>query len=381
MPAEEREATGDRRVAVGLVLTGITSVQFGSALATEGFGDIGPGGTVFLRTLFAAIVLVAVWRPALAAISRSTARDIALFGLTLAGMNLCFYEALDRLPLGIAVTLEFVGPLTVAIAGSRSRIDLLWVLLAAGGILLLGPDIGDGLDPVGVAFALTAGAFWGIYILLSARVGRGPSGLGGLAVAMVVASIILIPIGVIDGGAGLLEPAMLAIGLGVAILSSALPYTVELEALRRLPERTFGVMLSLEPAVAALVGVVVLGQDLVGREILAIAFVVIASRGRPQLGGRDRGSAELIGAKPRRSPAPARRGYLRIRRVDPGQLAERERRSAGVGDDALMAAAVAEAPDASGPAPERVTARSWLITSLCIVGRYSCRRFAAYSPS
>ena len=131
MPAEEREAAGDRRVAVGLVLTGITSVQFGSALATEGFGDIGPGGTVFLRTLFAAIVLVAVWRPALAAISRSTARDIALFGLTLAGMNLCFYEALDRLPLGIAVTLEFVGPLTVAIAGSRSRIDLLWVLLAA----------------------------------------------------------------------------------------------------------------------------------------------------------------------------------------------------------------------------------------------------------
>ena len=279
MPAEEREVAGDRRVAVGLVLTGITSVQFGSALATEGFGDIGPGGTVFLRTLFAAIVLVAVWRPALAAISRSTARDIALFGLTLAGMNLCFYEALDRLPLGIAVTLEFVGPLTVAIAGSRSRIDLLWVLLAAGGILLLGPDIGDGLDPVGVAFALTAGAFWGIYILLSARVGRGPSGLGGLAVAMVVASIILIPIGVIDGGAGLLEPAMLAIGLGVAILSSALPYTVELEALRRLPERTFGVMLSLEPAVAALVGVVVLGQDLVGREILAIAFVVIASAG------------------------------------------------------------------------------------------------------
>jgi len=270
---------GDRRVAVGLVLMGITSVQLGSALATKGFDDVGPGGTVFLRTIFAAIVLVAVWRPALASINRSTARDIALFGLTLAAMNACFYEALDRLPLGIAVTLEFVGPLTVAIAGSRSRLDVLWVVLAAGGILLLGPDIGDGLDAVGVAFALTAGVFWGIYILLSARVGRGPSGLGGLAVAMVVASVVLIPIGLVDGGGDLLDPTVLAIGLGVAILSSALPYTVELEALRRLPERTFGVMLSLEPAVAALVGVIALSQDLVGREIVAIGLVVIASAG------------------------------------------------------------------------------------------------------
>lgn len=270
---------GERRVAVGLVLIGITSVQFGSALATKGFADAGPGGTVFLRTLFAAIILVAVWRPALNAISRATARDIVLFGVTLAGMNLCFYEALDRLPLGIAVTLEFVGPLTVAIAGSRSRLDVLWVALAAGGILLLGPDIGDGLDPLGVALALVAGAFWGIYILLSARVGRGPSGLGGLAVAMVVAAVILIPFGVVDGGGDLLDPTILAIGLGVAILSSALPYTVELEALRRLPERTFGVMLSLEPAVAAMVGVVALSQDLVGREIVAIALVVIASAG------------------------------------------------------------------------------------------------------
>jgi inner membrane transporter RhtA len=273
------ESGGDRRVAVGLVLTGIASVQFGSALATQAFGDVGPGGTVFLRTAFAAIVLVALWRPALDVINRSTARDIVLFGVTLAMMNLCFYQALDRLPLGIAVTLEFVGPLGVAIAGSRSRLDVLWVVLAAAGILLLGPDIGDGLDPVGVGFALGAGAFWGGYILMSARVGRGPTGFGGLAVAMVVATVILIPIGVIDGGTGLLAPATLAIGLGVAVLSSAIPYTVELEALRRLPERTFGVMLSLEPAAAALVGVAVLNQDLVGREIVAIALVMIASAG------------------------------------------------------------------------------------------------------
>lgn len=270
---------GDRRIAVGLVLTGITSVQFGSALATRAFGDVGPGGTVFLRTAFAAILLVAVWRPALDVINRSTARDIALFGVTLAMMNLCFYQALDRLPLGIAVTLEFVGPLAVAIAGSRSRLDVLWVVLAAGGILLLGPDIGDGLDPVGVGFALSAGAFWGGYILMSARVGRGPTGFGGLAVAMVVATVILIPIGVIDGGTELLAPATLAIGLGVAVLSSAIPYTVELEALRRLPERTLGVMLSLEPAAAALVGVAVLDQGLAGREIGAIVLVMIASAG------------------------------------------------------------------------------------------------------
>ena len=234
---------------------------------------------MLLRTVFAALVLSLVWRPALTTLTRTTVVDIVLFGLTLAAMNLCFYEALERLPLGIAVTLEFVGPLTVAIAGTRNRLDVLWVVLAAGGILLLGPDIGDGLDPAGVAFALIAGAFWGVYILLSARVGRGPTGLGGLSLAMIVASVLLIPVGIADGGGELLDPAILAIGIGVALLSSAIPYTVELEALRRLPEKTFGVLLSLEPAVAAMVGVTVLGQQLVGRELIAIALVMIASAG------------------------------------------------------------------------------------------------------
>lgn len=273
------EAGGQRRLAVGLVLTGIASVQLGSALATTLFDEVGPAGTVLLRTVFAAVVLSAAWRPALKTLRASTIRDIALFGLTLAGMNLFFYEALERLPLGIAVTLEFVGPLTVAVVGTRNRLDLLWVVIAAAGILLLGPDIGDGLDPLGVGFALAAGAFWGIYILLSARVGRGPAGLGGLSLAMIVASVLLIPAGIADGGAALLDPSILAFGFGVALLSSAIPYTVELEALRRLPEKTFGVLLSLEPAVAALVGVVVLGQGLVGREVIAIALVVVASAG------------------------------------------------------------------------------------------------------
>jgi inner membrane transporter RhtA len=268
----------DRRAA-GLVLAGIASVQFGSALATHIFDDVGPAGTVFLRAIFAAVVLGAIWRPAARGLSRVTRRDIALYAVTLAGMNLCFYESLERLPLGIAVMLEFVGPLTVAIAGTRNRLDVVWVLLAAAGIVLLAPDIGDGLDGTGVALALTAGGFWGAYILMSARVGRGPTGLSGLSTAMIVASVLLLPVGIADGAGDLLGPRVLAIGLGVAVLSSAIPYVLELEALRRLPERVFGVLLSLEPAVAAVVGLIVLDQHLVGREVLAIALVVLASAG------------------------------------------------------------------------------------------------------
>ncbi|GIK77261.1 MAG: membrane protein [Actinomycetes bacterium] len=269
----------DRRAAVGLVLAGIASVQLGSALATTLFEEAGPGGTVLLRTAFAALVLAAIWRPALRGMGQTTWRVIALYGACLVGMNLCFYEALERIPLGIAVTLEFVGPLTVAIAGSRSRGDLLWAALAALGILLLAPGIGDGLDAAGVALALAAGGFWGAYILIAARVGRGPAGHGGLSAAMIYAAVLLVPVGVADGGGGLLHPATLLAGLGVALLSSVLPYTVELEALRRLPERTFGVLLSLEPAVAALVGLAVLGQSLAARELLAITLVIAASAG------------------------------------------------------------------------------------------------------
>jgi inner membrane transporter RhtA len=202
-----------------------------------------------------------------------------MFGIVLALMNLSFYEALDRLPLGIAVTLEFTGPLAVAIGGSRTRLDVLWALIAGAGILLFAPDIGDGLDPVGVAFALGAGSMWACYILLSARVGRGPAGLGGLSLAMVLAAFVLIPIGLHDGGSDLLDPKLLATGLAVAMLASAIPYALELEALRRLPAKTVGVLLSLEPAAAAAIGAVALSQDLAGRELLAVALVVIASAG------------------------------------------------------------------------------------------------------
>jgi inner membrane transporter RhtA len=263
-----------------LVLGAVASVQFGAALAKTLFDDLGPGGTVLLRVAFAAVVLLALWRPRVRGRPHGDLWLAAAFGASLAGMNLAFYASLDRIPLGIAVTFEFVGPLGVAIVGSRRPLDLLWVALAAAGILLLS-DFGDfgRLDAAGVGLALLAGGFWAAYILLSARTGRAFPGGTGLALAMVVATVLLVPVGVADGGDALLEPDLLAIGAAVAMLSSAIPYSFELEALRRLPENVFGVLMSLEPAVASLAGLVVLGEDLSAREIVAIGLVVAASAG------------------------------------------------------------------------------------------------------
>lgn len=262
-----------------LVLAAVTSVQFGAALAKSLFDEIGVGGTVFVRVLSAAIALALVWRPRLAG---HPARDLWLalvFGLVLAGMNLAFYAALDRIPLGIAVTFEFVGPLGVAVFGSRRASDLVWVALAAAGILLLSDFGGAGLDGLGVALALLAGALWAGYILLSARVGQAFPGGGGLTLAMLVATVPLAPVGIAEAGGDLLVPWILALGAAVGILSSAIPYALELEALRRLPVGVFGVLMSLEPAVAALAGFVVLGERLATREVVAILLVVAASAG------------------------------------------------------------------------------------------------------
>jgi inner membrane transporter RhtA len=262
-----------------LVLLAIASVQFGAALAKGLFDEIGAGGTVFLRVLFAALVLVALWRPSLRGHSRRALRLVAVFGLVLACMNLAFYAALDRIPLGVAVTFEFVGPLGVAVAGSRRALDLLWVALAAIGILLLSDFGGADLDALGVGLALLAGALWAAYILLSARLGREFEGADGLALAMIVGTVVLVPVGVADGGGDLLVPWILAVAAAVAVLSSAIPYTLEMEALRRMPTGVFGVLMSLEPAVAALAGLIVLGEELVAREVVAILFVVAASAG------------------------------------------------------------------------------------------------------
>jgi inner membrane transporter RhtA len=262
-----------------LVLLGIASVQFGAALAKGLFDELGVGGTVFLRVLFAALVLMAVWRPSPAGRGRRDLWLVAVFGLVLAGMNLAFYSSLDRIPLGAAVTFEFVGPLGVAVAGSRRPLDLVWVALAAAGILLLSDLGAGGLDGLGIALALLAGALWAAYILLSARVGQRYEGADGLALAMVVGAAALVPVGVAEGGAELLVPWILAAGLAVAVLSSALPYALEMEALRRMPTGVFGVLMSLEPGMAALAGYVLLDEGLVAREVVAIMLVVAASAG------------------------------------------------------------------------------------------------------
>jgi len=262
-----------------LVVGAVASVQFGAALAKSIFDEIGPGGTVFLRMMFAAAVLMLIWRPRLSGHGRRDVVLILLFGASLAGMNGTFYAALDRIPLGIAVTFEFVGPLGVALFGSRRRLDLVWVALAAAGILLLSDFGATDLDGLGVALALIAGAFWAAYILLSARVGQAFPGGGGLGLAMLVAVVPLAPFGIADGGADLLVVWVLAVGFAVAMLSSAIPYTLELEALRRLPAGVFGVLMSLEPALAATAGFIVLGEDLAAREVVAILLVVAASAG------------------------------------------------------------------------------------------------------
>jgi inner membrane transporter RhtA len=275
-----------------LVLFPNVSVQLGAAVAKSLFDSLGPGGTVFLRIAFAAFVLFLLVRPKLGGYDRAGYLVAGLFGLVLAGMNFSIYLAFDRIPLGVAVTLEFVGPLGVAVAGSRRVLDLLWVVLAAAGILLLAPLGvlgGMDLDPVGVAFALLAGCLWACYILLSARTGSAFPGGTGLVIALCVGTLVLFPFGIAGAGYALLDPKLLLAGFGVAMLSSAIPYSLELEALRKLPARVFGVLMSLDPAVAALAGLVVLGERLEMRAVAAVLFVTIAAAGASLFGGRDKG--------------------------------------------------------------------------------------------
>jgi inner membrane transporter RhtA len=289
-PTRRGTSLFDRAPAPGLVLVGIASVQVGAAFATKLFVHLGPAGAVLVRVFFAAVVLCAIWRPRPRDHSAPDVRLAAAFGVCLALMNLSFYEALDRIHLGIAVTLEFVGPLGVALVGSRSRLDVLWALLAAGGVALLGGTGSPNLS--GMIFALAAGGLWAAYILLNARVGRAFRGAEGLAIAMAIGTLPLIPFGIADAGANLLHPDLLAVGFAVAMLSSVVPYSLELEALRRIRPQLFGVLMSMEPAMGALAGLVVLGQKLSAVEVLAIALVGTASAGAT-LGSR--GLAPLDG--------------------------------------------------------------------------------------
>jgi len=268
------------RRAVGLLLLAGATVQFGAAFAVQLFDRLGPGGTVLLRLALAAVVLVAVFRPRVRGRSPAELRLAVALGLVLGLMNWSFYEALGRIPLGPTVTIEFIGPLSVGLWGSRRPLDLLWIALAAAGVVALADPFGaGGLDPAGVALALGAGACWAAYILLSARTGRVWPGVSGLAFGMGFGALVALPAGIVQGGAELLHPALIAGGLVVALASSVIPYSLEMEALRTLPEHVFGVLMSLDPAIASLAGLVLLGQGLSTGDVAAIACVVVASIG------------------------------------------------------------------------------------------------------
>ncbi|MEU9897933.1 EamA family transporter [Streptomyces phaeochromogenes] len=271
---------------VGLVLAGAVSVQFGSAFAALLFPRVGALGLVALRVTLAAVLLLVIIRPRLRGYSRADWAVAGGFGLALGGMNILFHQAIDRIPLGAAVTLEVLGPLLLSVVASRRATGLLWAALALAGVCLLGRGAFAQLDVAGVAFALSAGGMWAAYIVLNARAGARFPRLDALAIAMAVAALVSLPLGIGASGGTLLEPGVLALGLAIAIMSSGVPYTLELLALRRLPAATFAVLTSLAPALAAMAGYMVLDQGLSPSQCAAIALVVAASAGAVRTGSR-----------------------------------------------------------------------------------------------
>jgi inner membrane transporter RhtA len=265
--------------AILLVLGAATSVQAGASVAKSLFPTLGPPGVVWLRLLFGSIALWVVARPQLRSRPWHELRLIAALGIVLVTMNVSFYESIDRLPLGIAVTVEFLGPLAVATIGSRRRLDLLWVALAGVGVALLAEGASSDVHALGLALAAIAGLCWALYITVSVPIGRLFPGASGLAPAMLLGALLITPWGIASAGSGLRDPQVLGAAVGVGLLSSALPWSMELEALRRLPTNVFGVVLALEPVIAALMGWLFLHEHLGARSWAAIAFVVTASVG------------------------------------------------------------------------------------------------------
>jgi inner membrane transporter RhtA len=284
------------------VFTGIISVQLGAGLAGRMFSQVGPAGVTGLRLWWAALIMAVLGGRAVGSALRAMAagrawRDVGVavaFGLVLAAMNFSIYQSFARIPLGVAVTVEFLGPLAIAVAASRRLVDIGWVILAAAGVLLLtrggstlassagkhaGGVAGLSVQVTGIVFGLIAAACWAAYILLSRSTGRRFTGSSGLVIAMIVAAAAVTGPAVADSGGALLHPAVIAEGLGIGLLSSVIPYRLELEALRRVPAGVFGIWMSLEPAVAALIGLLLLGETLIARQWLAIAAVVIACAG------------------------------------------------------------------------------------------------------
>lgn len=265
---------------IGLLLIAMASIQSGASLAKSMFPIVGAQGTTTLRLIFASIIMLLTLRPWRARMDASTWRSVIIYGLALGGMNFLFYMSLRTVPLGIAVALEFTGPLTVALLASRRALDFIWIALAVAGLLLLIPvgQTGASIDPIGTLYALGAGVCWALYILYGQKAGA-ENGIQTAALGVVIAALFVAPIGIVHAGSALLTPALLPIALAVAVLSTALPYSLEMVALTRMPARTFGTLMSIEPAFGALSGLLFLGEKLTLWQWLAILAIITASVG------------------------------------------------------------------------------------------------------
>jgi inner membrane transporter RhtA len=269
------------RLAIGLLLVAMVSIQLGAALAKQLFPIVGAGGVSVLRTSFAALFLLGLWRPWRGTWTKSQIRLLAFYGIALGAMNLLFYLALQTLPLGMAVALEFTGPLALSLFSSRKLLDLLWVFLAALGIYLILPhgELETAADPTGVMFVLGAGFFWAVYIWFGKKAGENTHGGQSTAIGMTFAALTVLPFGVYQAGERLFHWSILPIGLAVALLSSAIPYSLEMNALKKIPVKTFGILMSLEPVVATIAGAIFLHEHLTATQIVSIACIVLASFG------------------------------------------------------------------------------------------------------
>ena len=268
------------------VLLAIVSVQSGAAIAKTLFPVIGAAGTASIRIGISALLLLIVYRPNLFKIKPQQWKIVIPYGLSLGAMNLIFYLAIERIPIGLAVTLEFIGPLLVAIIGSRRLIDYCWVLLAAAGIILIAPWSNNSVDSLGVLFALSAGALWAAYIVLGSKVSKIMNGGQAVATGMLFAALLILPFGFYENGLTNLTPKLFGFGVALALLSSAIPFTLEMKALGQLPSRTFSILMSLEPAAAAICAFIFLQENLNFYEILAVLCVVTASVGSTIMGKR-----------------------------------------------------------------------------------------------
>jgi len=264
---------------VPAVLLAIISVQCGAAIAKSLFPTIGAAGTASLRIGISALILLLAYRPNLKAITREQWKIVVPYGLALGAMNLIFYLAIERIPIGLAVTLEFIGPLLVAIIGSKRLIDYCWILLAAAGIVLIAPWSNERIDPLGVLFALVAGGLWAAYIVLGGKISRIMNDGQAVSTGMLFAAILILPFGFYENGLANLTPKLFGMGVALALLSSAIPFTLEMKALGQLPPRTFSILMSLEPAAASVCAFIFLQESLNFYEILAVFCVVVASAG------------------------------------------------------------------------------------------------------